>query len=155
MIGWMQAYHPPGLDLLMTWMTTGTGGGLVWLTLGALALLHAGYRAAAWRVMLAVALSYALVDALLEPVIAFPSSHATASFASAVTVSRMWPGLTPLWWTLALVIGYSRIYFGYHDPLGILGSALLGIGVGWWVLGGRRPPTKIAPLPHPRPATTS
>jgi undecaprenyl-diphosphatase len=172
LMGWLRAFHAPWLDNVMTWFSAGGGAGLVWLTLGLLAMGRRKDRAAGWRVMLAVMLSYALVDGLIKPAIArprpatdetpvrpysalvdaglpkralpampesytFPSGHATASFASAITVSRMWPRTSALWWALAIMIGYSRIYLGHHYPLDIAGGALLGISVAWWVLGGR------------------
>lgn len=172
-MGWLRAFHAPWLDTGMTWISAGGGAGMVWLTLAFIALWRPSDRQAAWRVMLAVMLAYALVDGILKPIIgrarpviaeavamnpssgngnlvastrvlprmpeslAFPSGHATASFAAAVTVSRMWPRTAALWWALALLIGYSRIYLGHHYPLDIVAGALLGIAVAWWVLGGR------------------
>jgi undecaprenyl-diphosphatase len=160
LMGWLRTVHTPWLDALMTWISAGGGAGRLWLALAAVALVRPRDRAAAWRVLLAVGLSYLLVDAVLKPVIdrprptaevaasapralpplpstaSFPSGHATASFSAAVTVSRMWPRTAPLWWALALAIGYSRIYLGHHYPLDILGGAILGTSIGWWVLGG-------------------
>lgn len=63
----------------------------------------------------------------------------------------MWPTTRVLWWTLAIVIGYSRIYLGHHYPLDIAGGALLGVLVGLWVLGGRHPATYASTLPRPLP----
>jgi undecaprenyl-diphosphatase len=173
LLTWLRGYHAPWLDLVMTWVSASGGAGLVWLGLAAVALAIPRHRAAAWRVMLAVFLSYAHVDAVLKPLIArarpevvvaaernlpptpgtyaFPSGHATATFSAAVTVSRMWPTTRALWWTLAILIGYSRIYLGHHYPLDIAGGALLGVLVGLWVLGGRHPATYASTLPRPLP----
>jgi undecaprenyl-diphosphatase len=63
----------------------------------------------------------------------FPSDHATASFAIGfamlVFVSRTW-GLVLL--SLAVVIGFARVYTGLHYPGDILGSlivVLLAVGI--------------------------
>ena len=69
----------------------------------------------------------------------FPSGHATSAFAGALTISRVWPQARAAWWTLALLISYSRIYLGHHYPLDVVGGALLGVALGYWVLGGRAP----------------
>jgi undecaprenyl-diphosphatase len=170
---WLRAYQVPWLDAATTWISAAGGAGLVWLALAAVALGMPRHRAAAWRVMLAIFLSYALVDVVIKPLVArarptlaasgrelpptpashaFPSGHATASFSAAVTVSRMWPGTRALWWALAVLIGYSRIYLGHHYPLDIVGGAILGTLVAMWVLGGRSPATYASTLPKPLPA---
>ncbi len=173
LLTWLRAYHAPWLDAAMTWISAGGGAGLVWLALAAVALVMPRHRAAAWRVMLAVFLSYALVDVVIKPLVArarptvaatsrdlppmpvthaFPSGHATASFSAALTVSRMWPATRALWWALAILIGYSRIYLGHHYPLDVVGGAILGTLVAMWVLGGRNPATYASTLPRPLPA---
>jgi undecaprenyl-diphosphatase len=175
---WLRLWHAPWLDSLMTWISASGGGGLVWLLLAGLALAMPRHRAAAWRVILGVALSYALVDAAIKPLVArprpdvaalagaqpsrslpalpqtysFPSGHATATFSAAITVSRMWPHTRVVWWLLAILIGYSRVYLGHHYPFDIVGGALLGVAVGFWVLGGRHRATDASTLPTPLPA---
>ena len=82
----------------------------------------------------------------------FPSGHATSAFIGALTISRVWPQARVVWWALAVLISYSRIYLGHHYPLDVAGGALLGLAIGYWVLGGRTPRHAIAPS-APRPAT--
>lgn len=56
----------------------------------------------------------------------FPSSHASNIIALAISGSYYFrKALIPLF-TLAAVIGYSRIYVGVHYPLDILGGFVLG-----------------------------
>jgi undecaprenyl-diphosphatase len=81
----------------------------------------------------------------------FPSGHAASTFGAAVSVSRMWPQTRALWWALAVLIGYSRIYLGHHYPLDVIGGALLGVAIAFWVLGGRHRATYANTLPHPLP----
>ena len=159
----------------MIWLSAGGGAGTVWLALGLAAFTMPKHRAAAWRVFLTVALAYALVDGVLKPLLArerpsivattpprdlpplprsssFPSGHAASTFGAAMAVSRMWPSIRALWWTVALLIGYSRIYLAHHYPLDVVGGALLGIAIAFWVLGGRNAATYASTLPNPLPA---
>lgn len=149
---------------------------MIWLALGAVALCVRRHRAAAWRVFLTIALCYAMVDAVVKPLFArqrpvsilaidppcdlppvprtfsFPSGHAASTFGAAVTVSRMWPQARVLWWALAVLVGYSRIYLAHHYPLDVAGGAVLGIALAFWVLGGRHRATYASTLPDPLPA---
>jgi undecaprenyl-diphosphatase len=175
LLAWLRPWRSPELDIAMRWISAGGGAGAVWLMLGIAGLLMRRHRAAAWRVFLIVMLAYILVDAVVKPAFArsrpspqatspprhlpplprsfsFPSGHATSTFGAAVAVSRMWPQTRVLWWTLAVLVGYSRIYLGHHYPLDVLGGAVLGIAVAFWVLGGRHPATYASTLPRPVPA---
>jgi len=57
----------------------------------------------------------------------FPSGHAATSFAAATILTAARPGWGPLWFLLALAVGFSRVYVGVHYPLDIVGGAVLGI----------------------------
>jgi membrane-associated phospholipid phosphatase len=60
----------------------------------------------------------------------FPSGHATSSFACATILTAAAPRYGPLFYLLALAIGFSRIYNGVHYPLDIVGGAILGVAIG-------------------------
>ena len=177
----LRAWHAPWLDTLMAFISASGGAGLIWLTLAVVALFSPRDRAAAWRVLLTVALCYVMVDAVLKPLIgrarpeltvtvqatapprslppqpeshAFPSGHSTSTFGAAVAVSRMWPSGRVIWWTFAVLVGYSRIYLGHHYPFDVLAGALLGIALAFWVLGGRHRATYASTLPHLLPPGT-
>ena len=79
----------------------------------------------------------------------FPSGHAASAAAGAIVTSRIWPQARAVWWTLGLLIAYSRVYLGHHYPTDVLGGLVVGTLMAWWVLGGRRPGTHRAPLPNP------
>ena len=58
----------------------------------------------------------------------FPSSHAANAMALAWMLSRRWPRGRLAFWTLALLITWSRMYLNRHYPTDCLASAVIGIG---------------------------
>ena len=63
----------------------------------------------------------------------FPSSHATNATTIATLFAFFYPRGKWLYFLLAFLVGYSRIYVGVHYPLDVLGGFLLGISIGWLV----------------------
>jgi len=60
----------------------------------------------------------------------FPSGHTAASFASARALSSVWPERAGLFYGLAIVVAFSRIYLGMHYPGDVLSGAALGTVLG-------------------------
>ncbi|MDP7260639.1 MAG: phosphatase PAP2 family protein, partial [archaeon] len=52
-----------------------------------------------------------------------------ASILSVKMKNRAW-----ILYSLAALVGVSRIYLGYHYPLDVIFGALLGYGIGWLAL---------------------
>ncbi|HSV74137.1 MAG TPA: phosphatase PAP2 family protein [Chthonomonadales bacterium] len=65
----------------------------------------------------------------------FPSNHA-ANMSALATVGILFGRSRRRWWWLLLptVIGYSRVYLGYHYPFDMLGGWALGAAVGGLVV---------------------
>jgi undecaprenyl-diphosphatase len=61
----------------------------------------------------------------------FPSSHAVNIFAAAYFLSPLFRRLTPVFYGIAAVVGYSRVYIGVHYPLDVMGGAAIGLLLAW------------------------
>ena len=61
----------------------------------------------------------------------FPSSHAVNIFAAAYLLSQVFRRLAPLFFAIAAVVAYSRIYVGVHYPLDVIGGAAIGLLIAW------------------------
>ncbi len=68
----------------------------------------------------------------------FTSSHAANHFAVAVffgmVLGARIPRIRAVLLVWATAIAYSQVYVGVHYPGDVLGGALLGSVIGWWVL---------------------
>ena len=61
----------------------------------------------------------------------FPSSHAVNIFAAAFFLSQPLRKISPLFFGIAAIVGYSRIYIGIHYPLDVIGGAAIGLLIAW------------------------
>ncbi len=56
----------------------------------------------------------------------FPSGHATTAFSLSVALSYMFPKHRKLFYTLAFIVAFSRVYNGEHYPLDVVAGGILG-----------------------------
>ena len=158
----------PWLDDVMLLASALGAGGFIWWVTAVITMVFPNKRAAAWRMLLAGAFTWAISEYALKPAFdrarpfevdstitvidakpttgAFPSGHAAMAVAYAMAGSRMIPGSAWIWWPLALVIAVSRVYIGVHWPSDVLGGAVIGLAGAWFTLGGTRPrPVSLTP----------
>ena len=61
----------------------------------------------------------------------FPSNHATNAGAAAGVLSVAYPAAGFVFWSLAALVGYSRVYCGQHYPFDVLAGLILGGVLSW------------------------
>ncbi len=84
----------------------------------------------------------------------FPSGHTTVSFALAWLLMQAYPRGTPLWFAVAVAIGWSRVEGHAHFPYQVLCGACLGTLVGWGISHKiARPPSGAILAPVTKPAS--
>lgn len=64
----------------------------------------------------------------------FPSGHAAAAFVFATVFSHFYPSMAELSYSVAVLIGLSRVMLGVHYPTDIVAGAALGVSCATFTL---------------------
>ncbi len=64
----------------------------------------------------------------------FPSFQAMFVFSAVPILSKEFPRLKKFWLVLAILIGFSRVYFGLHFLSDVLTGGLIGYFIGIWII---------------------
>lgn len=145
--------------------------GLIWLILGALRGLRSEHDwHAAVRVGAGVGVESAVVNLGIKSLFrrkrpvweierplqlrqprtsSFPSGHATSAFTAAALLSDQ-DRLKPLYYTIALIVAWSRVFVRIHHASDVVAGIIVGIGLGR--LGRRLFPIPYAPDEESGPA---
>ncbi len=143
--------HTPALNRFFYFFTLVFTGGTAWFVLMAVITLF--NRRLGWRMIRESALPLALATTTVEyPIKAyfkrrrpfidliqaivigkkpgtwsFPSGHSATAFGGAWIFSRYLPQLNWLWYTIAGLTAFSRIYLGDHYPGDVVSGSTLGV----------------------------
>lgn len=143
--------HPVWANVLADGITLITTGGWIWLLGLALARIlgvstsRRAFRLAApsvigatsaveWPIKALFRRRRPFIDIVRALVIgrrpdgwSFPSGHTAAAFSGAWVLSTVWPRRAPVFFGLASLVGFSRIYVGAHYPGDVFSGATLGM----------------------------
>jgi undecaprenyl-diphosphatase len=155
---WLAAHRSAPLDAAALFFSFVGRWGLVLLAATLVrALIDRKLAMSVWQAVLAVALTLVVVEGIAKPLVdrprpytdtptlavvgthpataSFPSGHVAACAAAALLVGSTWPRARAGIWTVVALVAASRLYLGVHYPTDVLGGALLGCAVGWFVRG--------------------
>jgi undecaprenyl-diphosphatase len=65
----------------------------------------------------------------------FPSGHSAAAFVFATVLAQIYPSVALLAYSIAMLIGVSRVLLGVHYPADIVAGAVVGIICGFLSVG--------------------
>jgi len=151
--------HPRLLETLLKWYSRAGNYGLFWVGLAAAAwIAGAGSGRGMFIVTLMFVYPTLLVnfivklivgrqrpvsdDPRLAPLVrvpsspSFPSSHAAMSFAAAAAMTFYYSALAPVFYLLAFVMSWTRVYLGIHYPSDVIAGMATGFACSliWWLL---------------------
>lgn len=142
-------FHFPVLDKVMILATFAGDKGLIWILISILLLINKKTRVIGIMSLGALILSAFLGEGLLKHIVqrqrpyadftwvhllidkstkySFPSGHTSSSFAAAFILSKYLKRFSLVFWILAFLIAFSRLYLFMHYPIDVIGGIVLGL----------------------------
>ena len=80
-----------------------------------------------------------MINHLVKPSglnLSFPSNHAANNAVMAMIFSYTYPNMRFMFWGMAIIIMFSRIYIGVHYPLDVISGCMLGMFYGFILIKG-------------------
>ena len=137
------------MDEAMIVVTSLGNLGIIWIAISAFILIRKKNKTAVIGVLCAMLLGTILGQEILKNIIqrprpflessvinmiiekpvsySFPSGHTTAAFAAAGILSKYFKKYSVLFFTIAILIGFSRLYLYVHYPTDVIAGAILGL----------------------------
>ena len=75
-----------------------------------------------------------LTSIFSKPDYSFPSTHTASAFSAIPIINKAIPALQYAWITLAVLISFSRLYFGLHYLSDILFGGIIGYLIGYFII---------------------
>lgn len=142
-------FHSPFMDKVMIIFTHLGEQGAIWIIIALLLLLRKNTRRISMVVLGALLLNALLGEVLLKNLIhrarpfigmapdtlliakplsySFPSGHTASSFAAAGVLMKHFNKYGSMFFILASIIAFSRLYLYVHYPSDVLGGIILGL----------------------------
>lgn len=141
--------HGYVMDKMMVFITHLGSGGFIWITIAVLLMINKKYRNIGFMVLGALLLNTILCEGILKHLVqrmrpstyipaanllipkpssySFPSGHAASSFAAAGVLAKYFKGYAFVFFGLASLIAFSRLYLNVHYPTDVLAGIILGL----------------------------
>ena len=149
---YIQSLHDPFLDKLMVFITALGDKGFLWIAIALVLLINKKTRMIGFLTLSALILSTVVGEGIIKHLIqrprpqvsfpdiqmlikessvySFPSGHTTSSFAAAYILSKYLKKLSWLFWGMASMIAFSRLYLFMHYPSDIVAGVIIGLACG-------------------------
>lgn len=141
--------HGPILDKAMVIITSLGNEGAIWIVIAGFLIINKKYRKIGLMVLGALILSTILGEGILKHLVqrirpsadipavnlliskplsySFPSGHTTSSFAVAGVLAKYLKKYAFIFWGVASLVAFSRLYLYVHYPTDVLAGIILGL----------------------------